>query len=279
MVVNGSSIKLTISIVYYDTNYDVLNETLSSIRDAIEFARQKLLLTSISIVIINNGLSKMKLIGLLKNLLDPDRYIWDVIESGGNIGYGAGHNLAILNYASDYHLIINPDVLVDRRALYAAIRYMEVNKQVGMLTPYSESILGRKQNLCKYYPTVFRLFLRGFMPDSIRKIFEKRLRSYEVELKDDTSCILGQGVMVSGCFMFTRYSVLNKIRGFSPEYFVYFEDFDLSIRINQLSKIAYAHDVRIVHRGGFASRKGRAHVQLFAKSAFVFFKKYGWQWL
>ncbi|MCU7878572.1 MAG: glycosyltransferase family 2 protein, partial [Candidatus Thiodiazotropha sp. (ex Lucinoma borealis)] len=85
-------------------------------------------------------------------------------------------------------------------------------------------------------------------------------------------------VMASGCFMFVRHSVLDKVKGFSPDFFVYFEDFDLSIRIGKHSNIAYVPEVRIVHGGGNASKKGLKHIIMFAKSAFVFYRKHGWRW-
>jgi len=270
---------LTISLVYYDTEKSVLASTLRSIENAIVYARKAGLDMSVKLVLIDNGASQTFLNQILEDSVDANACDIVLIESGGNIGYGAGHNLAILNFASDYHLVINPDVLVDSHALDTAIRYMEKNKRVGILTPYSENTEGKKQNLCKNYPSVFRLFLRGFMSKSVNEYFEKRLKSYEVNLKKDTSTILDRGVMASGCFMFSRYDVLEKIRGFSPEYFVYFEDFDISIRVNQVANIAYVPEVRIVHRGGFASRKGPTHVRLFAKSALIFFRKYGWKWL
>jgi len=270
---------LTISLVYYDTERSVLAGTLRSIVEAIDYARNTGLDMSVKLVLIDNGVSQTFLNQVLEDYVDTNSCEVVLIQSGGNIGYGAGHNLAILNFTSDYHLVINPDVLVDRHALAAAIRYMERNERVGMLTPYSQNTDGIKQNLCKNYPSVFGLFLRGFMPETVRRFFEKRSRSYEVDLLDNTASILDNGVMASGCFMFTRHRALIKVRGFSPEFFVYFEDFDLSIRINQIAKIAYAPDVRIVHRGGFASRKGPIHVQLFTKSAIIFFQKYGWKWL
>jgi GT2 family glycosyltransferase len=77
--------------------------------------------------------------------------------------------------------------------------------------------------------------------------------------------------------MFARREVLGAVGGFSPDYFLYFEDYDLSMRIRRTSRIAYVSRVRIVHHGGDAAKKGGTHVRLFLASAFRFFRTHGWK--
>jgi hypothetical protein len=83
--------------------------------------------------------------------------------------------------------------------------------------------------------------------------------------------------LASGCFMFARRDELAAVGGFSPDYFLYFEDYDLSIRLRRRSRIAYVNRVRIVHHGGEAAKKGRTHVRLFLTSALRFFRTHGWK--
>ena len=44
--------------------------------------------------------------------------------------------------------------------------------------------------------------------------------------------------IVSGCWMMFRTVVLQQLGGFDPRFFLYFEDFDLSLRTSELSRIA-----------------------------------------
>jgi hypothetical protein len=67
------------------------------------------------------------------------------------------------------------------------------------------------------------------------------------------------------------------VGGFSARYFLYFEDFDLSLRFHRLADIAYVPSVRITHGGGNAARKGGAHQRLFIRSALTFFRTHGWK--
>ena len=83
--------------------------------------------------------------------------------------------------------------------------------------------------------------------------------------------------LVSGCFMFFRKKVLDRLGGFSPRYFLYFEDFDLSLRTALVADVVYVPAVRILHHGGYAAKKGLRHVRLFCASALRFYRTHGWK--
>ena len=52
-----------------------------------------------------------------------------------------------------------------------------------------------------------------------------------------------------------------------PKFFLYFEDFDWSVRLEQgRRKTAYLPSVRVVHHGGGAARKGWRHIGWFVRS-------------
>ena len=83
--------------------------------------------------------------------------------------------------------------------------------------------------------------------------------------------------MLSGSFMFCRRVPVAAIGGFSDTFFLFFEDFDLSVRAAQQAKLAYVTSVRIVHRGGHAARKGLRHIMLFVRSGVTFLRRHGWK--
>ena len=71
-----------------------------------------------------------------------------------------------------------------------------------------------------------------------------------------------------------RRTALEQTKGFDPAFFLYFEDFDLSYRIAKFSSISRVPDVRIVHAGGNAAKKGWRHRLFFIRSAARFYSKH-----
>lgn len=257
---------LTISIVTYNPDLDEFSKTLSALDEALSHLDT----SSIVITIIDNSNDD-----LISSTIDEQLPSWKtkLINGQRNIGFGRGHNL-VLGQIGKFHLILNPDTQLDCRALSRAISFMEKNPNCGLISPYAIWPDGQRQYLCKQYPAVFDLLMRGFAPRYFKELFHKRLSRYEMraETQDD---IYWNPPIISGCFMMFRGKIFEMIKGFDPNYFLYFEDFDLSIRTNQITTTAYVPEVKIVHMGGHAGKKGLWHLWQFAKSAFKFYRKHG----
>lgn len=276
------STALTVSIVCHAGSNHELKHTLRSLVNACARALTDEIVVSISIALIDNGptQSERKKINELAQYcrsLTSGAINVLVLGDGRNIGFGAGHNLAIDNTDSDYHLVLNPDVELAPESLCAALGFMEAHRDCGIVVPAVVNRRGEPEYLCKRYPSVFDLLLRGFAPKWLHLVFRQRLADYEMrDVISDT--VVWQPPLVSGCFMLLRSSVLVQLKGFSPQYFLYFEDFDLSLRAGAVTRIAYVPAVHVVHFGGYAARKGWRHIALFVRSAVVFFNNYGWKW-
>jgi len=201
-----------------------------------------------------------------------------LLTGHGNVGYGRGHNLAIARSEGAYHLVLNPDVELASDALANALAFLDAHPDCGLLAPAVRDDAGSLQYLCKRWPTVLDLFLRGFAPGWLRERFRPRLDRYELRDLINEHDVVWDPPIVSGCFMLFRTTVLKALGGFDPRYFLYFEDFDLSLRAARLARLAYVPTVRIVHHGGGAARKGLRHVRMFAASAAKFFGQHGWRW-
>ncbi|CAM2176648.1 Glycosyltransferase family 2 protein [Paraburkholderia sacchari] len=202
-----------------------------------------------------------------------------LLDGHGNVGYGRGHNLAIAQPLGRYHLILNPDIDMDPDALVRAVEFMSTHPEAGLLTPAVFDDAGQLQYLCRQYPSLIDLFVRGFLPASMRHLFARRLARYEMRAQINGRDTLWDPLIVSGCFMLFRSDVLKRLSGFDPRYFLYFEDYDLSLRAHDVARVAYVPSVRVLHHGGGASRKGVAHIRMFVVSAFKFFNRFGWKWL
>lgn len=180
----------------------------------------------------------------------------------------------VIDQVGDYHLVLNPDVEMAPDALEKALAFMEAHPECGLLTPLVYGTDGKRQFLCKRFPSVLDLALRGFAPSLLQQLFKKRLDRYQMaDMPEDA--VFWDPPIVSGCFMLFRGDVFKALHGFDPDYFLYFEDFDLSLRTAQISRIAFVPQVRIIHGGGYASRKGAWHIWQFVKSGLTFYRKFG----
>jgi len=199
-----------------------------------------------------------------------------LIQGQGNVGYGAAQNLALVNSTARFHLLMNPDVVVAEDALKRGIEYLQENPEVAVVSPSAQNSAGEKQYLCKQYPSVLNFFLRGFMPRLVQTLFQSKLARYEMRsLPEDQP---SEGIpIVSGCFMLGRTQSLNKVKGFDEDYFLYFEDFDLSMRLNRCFRLAYLPAMKIIHGGGNAAGKGSKHIGMFIRSGKRFFSTWGWR--
>jgi GT2 family glycosyltransferase len=264
-------------VVVYRPDLDALAATVASLREAVRRARDDGVLGDVSLDVIDNGSEEAALDAALRDWTgSAGELAFRGIRGHGNVGYGRGHNLSIGRSTATYHLVLNPDVVLDPLSLKTAVEFLEAHPDVSLLTPQVRGTDGDRQYLCRRYPSLLTLALRGFAPAPLRARFSRRLDHYE--LRDDPPSGVRTDIdIATGCFMFARGSTLRRIGGFADEFFLYFEDYDLSLRLRKEAAIAYVEDVRIVHGGGGVPRKGWRHIVRYVRSAMTFFSKHGWK--
>nr|WP_254213758.1 glycosyltransferase family 2 protein [Burkholderia multivorans] len=267
---------LSVSVVTYRSDDAMLAQTFSSLLAAYTRLREYRPGLLVHVYLIDNGGDAVKLLEARNRFLRAG-VDCTVLTGHGNIGYARGHNLSIAATRSDYHLILNPDIDMEPDALGRALGFLDTHTAVGLLTPRIGDDRGEVQYLCRRFPALFDLLVRGFLPARIRGWYAARLAHYEMRDVINDCNIVWDPPIVSGCFMLFRTEVLKKLGGFDPRYFLYFEDYDLSLRTHDVARVAYVPSVRVIHHGGGASRKGFAHIRMFAASAFKFYNRFGWR--
>ena len=95
------------------------------------------------------------------------------------------------------------------------------------------------------------------------------MRSFDYDSPMEVQCL-------SGCFMFFRSEVLHRVGGFDERFFMYFEDFDLSLRSSSIARNVYFPEAYVVHERQSAHRRSWRLKLIFAQSALLYFSKWGW---
>lgn len=265
-------------MVVHRPDAKLLHPTITTLHTNLLEAFEEQLIEDAHFIIVDHGPDHNQNRTLIGSFIDG----WDCgpvnIVRADNRGYGSGHNLAARHGRSSYHLILNPDVAIQPGALSAGLRYLDDHPGVGLITPKAFDGGGKRQYLCKRYPAVLDLFARGYGSRVAGSFFHDRIANYELRGITEDS-IVDDVPVASGCFMLMRRQAFDSVGGFDSDFFMYFEDFDLSIRLRQTGwRIIYMPEVKITHYGGMAARKGIKHDSMFYRSALRFFNKHGWKW-
>jgi len=254
---------INVSIVLFKNDQDLVKKAIYSCVNSVLINR---------IYLIDN--SPTDILSCLASLDSRIEYIFN----NANLGFGKAHNIALKKAIEEnipYHLILNPDVYFEKGVLEELYKFMESNKNVGLVMPKVLYPDGTIQYLCKLLPTPFDLFGRRFLNfGPFKKIIEKRNEIYELRFTGYDKNM--EVPYLSGCFMFIRTEVLKKVGLFDERFFMYLEDTDLSRRIHRVSKTVYYPDVFIYHEYGKGSYKNSKLLKYHLDSAIKYFNKYGW---
>lgn len=197
-----------------------------------------------------------------------------LINTIDNVGFGRANNLGI-EYAlqhvnPDYLFLLNNDTLVQPDTIAILIACFGHNPAIGISTcriTYEherEKIWygGGTINYITGWPKITDLNENRAMHGSDQSRFVE---------------------FVSGCAMLFSAKSMRDLKGFDPDFFMYVEDLELSIRALESGyKLYYSADTTIYHRVHGSSDSGNGHFGLHPKNpnlAFQFYHKKKNQWI
>lgn len=247
--------KVTGSIVTYN-NMKTIDKTLSTL---FEFTKD----IDFTLYIVDNVSSDGTPEYIEKNYPQVE-----VIRMDKNAGFGAGHNAAIKRIDSEYHAVINPDIVLIENAIKKMADYMDENTDIGLLSPRICFPDGRDQILGKRNPHFKYLVasrMRGDEPGAL-------LREYAM-----LDCDLSKPTDIenaTGCFMMFRTDVLKKIGGFDERYFMYFEDADITRSVKKISRAVYYPDATVSHVWARDSKRNTKLMIIHIQSMLKYYAKW-----
>lgn len=191
-----------------------------------------------------------------------------------NIGYGAAHNIAIRETIYNdvpYHLVINPDIIIQTKALDTMLKFISQHPNIGLLMPKVLYPNGELQYLCKLLPTPLDVFGRRFLP----KIWTEK-RNYKYEMRTSGYDKLMNVPYLSGCFMLLRTAAVQQAKLFDERFFMYPEDMDLTRRIHRNYLTVFFPHATIIHNHQQASYKSFKMLCVHIVNICRYFNKWGW---
>jgi N-acetylglucosaminyl-diphospho-decaprenol L-rhamnosyltransferase len=226
------------------------------------------------ILIVDNH-SENDSIGFLRNTFGTEEKV-RILETPKNIGYGQGNALAIRQAQGRFLLIINPDNELEPGGIETMVNAMEADQRIGILGPKLIHEDGTIRDSYRTFPTVAdifikRTFLRRFFPERMGRYLQHHLDHSHTQDVD----------WLAGACLLMRKDLYERLGGFDPRFFLFFEDTDLCRRCRVAGKrVVYFPEVTATDRkhrlseGGFFSLLTKKTMRIHLQSAF----KYFWKW-
>ncbi len=252
---------LNCSIVIYHPNYSKLNKTILCVL-ASPFLNKLYLVDNSENDHFSNEISKY-----------GDKIVY--LYNNKNIGFGKAHNIAIKKSITEnikYHIVINPDVYFENDVIEKMYQFFLDTNDVAMAMPRLINLDKTTQTLPKLLPSPFSLIFRILFKKF--RLFKKYINKYELRfVRND---VIYETPIISGCFVFLNLNLLKNDSFFDENYFMYFEDWDLSRRVSQKYKTIYYPIVSVLHEYESGANKSLKLFFIYIKSAFHYFNKWGW---
>ena len=243
---------ITASIVLFNNDFEILKKTVNSFLNI--SVKKKLYL-------IDNSNSN-KLEAFFKS--SEIEYLF----VGKNIGFGAAHNLVLNKLCSNFHLILNPDVVFSVGVISSLITALNENPTVAFVTPKVRYPSMKPQYICRKHPTLFDLLNRKL------KILNDQFLNREYRDRDLQKPFYPD--FIHGCFMLFKTTDLKNLKGFDARFFLYMEDADICRRIDEIGKKKlYYPKVEIIHHHNRGSSKSIKLFIMHTSSAIKYFLKWG----
>jgi N-acetylglucosaminyl-diphospho-decaprenol L-rhamnosyltransferase len=191
-----------------------------------------------------------------------------LVRNSGNLGFAKASNQGIGLAHGRYVLILNPDTLVQDRALEHMVQYADAHPDIGALGPKLVSEEGAiDYRGARRFPTLW-------------SDLQKRLRLVHPVFGDNA--MMGwdhrtsrEVELLCGACMLVRREVIESAGMFDEAFFLFGEDVDWCFRIRRAGwKIFYLAEAVVVHLGGKSSESVRDQLGFeIAQSRHRFFRK------
>ena len=183
------------------------------------------------------------------SFLKKEYPIIKVIKSQTNLGYGNAHNLALEIYPKyDYYVFMNNDIKVTPNWLNNMIDVFNTKSNVGAVGP--KILLSEKKvNENKEEKNIINS--AGMNINKHHIAYDR----YEGEYDSEKYSVIEKVDGICGAVMLIPKEVIEKVKGFNPKMFLYYEDIDMSLRIRDEGYDIYYCGKSTVYHDHMASTK------------------------
>jgi GT2 family glycosyltransferase len=204
-----------------------------------------------SVIVVDNDSSDDSI-----DILDRNQNNLIIIENEVNEGFSKACNIGAMKSNSNFILFLNPDTLIFEDTFSNLFNYIDKDDE-KYIAVYSVQLVDENkivQRSCAKIPKMFNFINRGL---GLNKISSKLFPSYTMQYWDHNDTRVVDQVI--GAFFMINSKIYHELNGFDEQFFVYYEELDLSTRIIQNGyKTKYITEAQAFHKGGGVSENVKA---------------------
>jgi GT2 family glycosyltransferase len=178
------------------------------------------------------------------------------IRNKENLGFAKACNIGVAAAdESEYLLFLNPDCLMEEKALETLLAFMTSSPETGMAGPLLLNPDGTEQpGGRRAVPTPWRAFVRAFGLSKLGEIYPRFFSDFSLHQQPLPDSPM-EVEAISGSFMLVRREAIKDIGLLDEGYFVHCEDLDWCIRFRRGKwKIMFVPGACVVHYKGVCSK-------------------------
>jgi GT2 family glycosyltransferase len=169
-----------------------------------------------------------------------------LLKSDENKGFTGGNNLGFdyaINEGYEYVMMLNNDVAVEPDFLEPLVVKLDMDEKIGGVQPLIYFYHDRELiwNAGSRYNTIFGIpYILGYYRKDKGQLQRKKQKSID---------------WITGCAFMIRTEVLKKVGVLKQDFFIYYEDVDLSFRIKEAGyALAYEASSVVYHKTGMSHK-------------------------
>lgn len=168
------------------------------------------------------------------------------------VSFSEANNIGVENSSGEYLVILNPDIVWEEPIIERLVNKLEASESIGAISPLLIGEDGKFQrSYFQRYPSVlqFLLFYSIFSKLFNRNLWllNKYLENQDIEKSPNEIVFVEQ---IPCAFILMKKNTFLEVGKLDPNYKLFFEDVDLSYRINRVARLAVYKGCKIVHIGG-----------------------------
>lgn len=191
------------------------------------------------------------------------------IQSGDNIGFGKANNLGVKYSTGKFVFFLNSDTLLVNNAIKILSDYLIQNPKVAICganlydinsnpaMSFSQTVPGLLSEIDYFFGRIFvKLYYRG-----------------NIDFNYTNSPLIING-FISGADMLVRKDVLDQVGLFDPDFFMYFEETELTWRIRKAGYLVVSvPEAKIIHLEGASETIKENSIRRSNKSKYLYYEK------